>query len=685
MVTSISQLVPIQILPGVQPSSDRTPFSTQHFTFADKIRFFQGVPQKIGGWASSVFNYGATILGTCRSIFSAIVGQQLYTLIGTNTTLYALIGSSLTNITPLNTSTTGIPNSLATDFRTLGANPLTFTNGAGTISIADANASHYQVNDTITLSGLSGTIRGIASAAINGPQVIRSIVAGVSYSISVAGTATSSGTGGGAGVGIASGLVTVSAVAHGMSNGQRTKIAGAVGFGGILAVEINIEAIVRNALTNSFAVMTVGTATSAVTADGGAGTTFRTQLAAGAKDQSAAQGYGAGLYGAGLYGTALVSATGITYPRIWFFDRFEGVLIMTPGNQGGLYEWTPNTSVAPAQLSGAPDDINYAFVSNDIVVTFGHGNIPNRIFASDQGNPTQWVGSSTNQVFDDTIAGADQLTSHVNVNGVNLIFTPTRAYTFAYIGLPLVWDIALLDGSIGIIAPMARCVALGVAYWMGPKNFYMWAGGNVQVVPSADQFVATILNYVYKNLSAGQRSKIFCWFNKQFNEIWFHYPSAGANEPDRVARFNVLEQHWAPDTFDRTAAEYPDQLAQNPRLVSSSSILYQHETGNDADGAAMPFRLTSNLRGGSKENSFISSYLPDSVQTGDITVTLTAQQFTQSSAVTTQQITAVSPSTEFVPAEVQGRFWRYDIEGNVIGQSWIGGQWMENVQKGAPQ
>src|SRR5580704_1538447 len=146
MVTSVSQLLPIQILPGVQPSTDRTPFSTQHFTFADKIRFFQGVPQKIGGWVSVAFSYGLTVLGLCRSIFSAIVGQQLYTLIGTNETLYALIGSSLTNITPLNTSTNSIPNSLATDLRTLAANPLTFASGTGNITVADLNASNYLVN-----------------------------------------------------------------------------------------------------------------------------------------------------------------------------------------------------------------------------------------------------------------------------------------------------------------------------------------------------------------------------------------------------------------------------------------------------------------------------------------------------------------------------------------------------------
>lgn len=684
MVTSLSQLLPIEILSGVQPSTDRTPFSTKHFTFADKVRFFQGVPQKIGGWVSSVFNSGATILGTCRSIFSAIVGQQLYTLIGTNETLYALVGSSLTNITPLNTNTVSIPDSLATDFRTLGANPLTFVSGSGTITVADVNAANYQPSDTVTLSGLTGTINGIASSVINGPQVIRSVGSG-SYTINVAGTASSSGAGGGSGVGIASGLVTVSAMVHGMLNGQRTLIASATAFGGISTGEMNVEFIIRNAATNVFGVMTTGTATSAVTGAGGTGTTYQTQIAAGAKDQSAAQGYGAGLYGVGLYGTALVSATGITYPRIWFFDRFEGVLVMTPGNQGALYEWTPNTAVAPSQLSNAPTAINYAFVSNDILVTFGYQGVPNQIFASDQGNPNGWTASETNQVFQDTIAGADQLTSQVNVNGVNLIFTPTRTYAFAYIGLPLVWDIALLDGSIGIIAPMARCVALGVAYWMGPKNFYMWAGGNVQVIPSADQFVATILNYVYKNLSSAQRSKIFCWFNKQFNEIWFHYPSAASNEPDRVARYNVLEQHWVPDTFDRTAAEYPDQLANNPRLINSESILYQHENGTDADGESMPFQITSNLRGGSKGNTFISSYVPDSEQTGDLTVTLTTQQYPQSSANTNQQITTVTPNTEFVQAAVQGRFWQYKIEGDELGQTWLGGQWMESVQPGPPQ
>lgn len=703
MTTKVSVLQPILLTPGCQPSTDRTNLSTTLSTFSDKIRWFQGFPQKIGGWVSQAFNYGAIIQGVCRRVMSAYLGNEttLVTLIGTNSNLYALAGSTLTNITPLNTSTIASANSLATDFRALGSNPATFTSGSSMLVISDPDAAQYQNGDDVTLAGFSGTIHGIASSVINGQQVIRSIdLINSTYTVNVAGTATSSGTGGGAGVTVGSGLVTVSATAQGQTNGQRTKIASAAAFGGITIGEINAEFIVRGAQTNSFQVMTAGTATSAVTAAGGAGTTYQTQIAPGTVDENASQGYGAGLYGIGLYGSALQSTNGRTLPRIWCIDRFEADFVLSPGNQLGIYTWDGNTSIAPTLLANAPTAVNYAFSSHDIIVTFGYQGVANQIFASDQANPTNWTASSSNQVFQDTITGAGPLVSHLSCNNVDLLFTDSRVYTFTYVGLAggtgLVWDIALLDSSIGIIGQNAGCVVNGVAYWMGLKNFYMWAGGNVEIVPSATQTVPTIMNYVFENLTAAQKSKIFCWNNEQYNEIWWHYPSANSDEPDRVARLNVNDLNWVPDTFDRTAAEVPDILTPNPLLVSSESVLYQHENGVDADGAPMPFILignlrygantmTPNLRLGGKSTMMIEAVIPDSIQTGNVTLSITAKQYPQSPITTFDGDFTITPTTEIMPVQIGGRFWQYGLSGNDLGQQWIGGQWMEQIQIGPMQ
>lgn len=678
MVTTPSKPQVIEFLPGVQPNTDKTPFSTQHATSCDKVRWFQGVPQKIGGWASIVFDFNQTISGLCRRIYSAFLSAQLtlITIIGTHTTLYALSGTRLTNITPLNTATTAIANSLTSDFRTLGSNPITTVNGSSFVTIADANSANYSPGDDITLSGCT-TTNGITNTMLNAQQVIRSVGVG-NYTIKVSGNASGNGSGGGASCVIASGLLTVAATAHGQTTGQRTKLSGAATFAGLNATVINIEFIVRNAQTNTFQVMTTGTATSSVSAGGGASTAYQTQLAAGNQNEGSGQGYGAGFYGIGLYGTTLISPNGRQYPRIWYVDRFQATLMMTPGNQSGLYTWNGNTAVAPALLSGAPTAINYSFVSNDIVVTFGYQGVANQIFASDQQNPTQWTASSANQVFQDTISGAGQLISHAPVNGINLVYSKNQTYVFAYIGLPLVWSIALLSNSVGIIAPLARCVVNGVPYWMSDNNFYRWRGGNVEIVPANSQLVSTILNYVYNNLTTTQRSKIYAWYNERFGEIWFHYPSALANEPDKVARVNVNENFvWTTDTFDRTAAESPDVLALTPRLISSSDILYNHETGTDADGVAMPWSLTGNLRNIGMNSVMISAVVPDSIQTGNINLNITTFEFPQSPVPTNEKTFTITPTTPFVTVDMGGRYWQYELSGSALGQAWIAGKWQE--------
>ncbi len=680
MVTKPSELVAIECLPGVEPVTDKTAFKTQHYTFSDKIRFVDGSPEKIGGWLATAFANDATVEGTARSIFSATIDGRVYTMIGTNEKLYVLIGSTLTNITPLDTDTIAIANSLATHYATLANNPISVVIGSNVVTIADSEAAKFKVGDSVTISGAT-TTGGILNTALNAVHVIRSIGVG-SYTVRVAPSATSTTSGGGASVIRSSGLITVTAATHGQANGDRVKITGAANTGGILAAAINLEFIIRNVATNTFDVMTAGVATSSVTAAGGGSTEYQQEIPVGLLNASFGQGYGMGKYGVGLYGVSKLSTAGQLYPRIWFFDRFGNTIIMTPGNQTGLYQWDGLIAEAPELVSGAPDEINYAFVSDNIVVTLGYQE-GNEIFASDQGNITEWTASSTNQVFQDDIEGAGRFLTHVSVNGTNLLFTENQTYTFKYVGLPLIWDIQLLEPNIGIISPMARVVVEGIAYWMDDANFYKWEGGNIQVIPSNSNYQTTIYNYVFGDLNTAQKSKIFCWYNKQFNEIWWHYLSESSNEPDRIARFNVKDQTWCPDTMSRTAAEYPIISLVNPRLMNVGT-LYKHELGADDDLLPMEFTLKTNLRTAGKDTTTVVGIIPDSLQEHELALTIHSQLWPQATATMKEDIITIDSDTTYIPYTVNGRFWDYEWNGAELGQTWQMGNWQEYVQKGAP-
>lgn len=680
-MTKVSDLKEIDVAPGVMPTSDATSFDIPCWSDSLHIRFdpTTGRVRKLGGWVGNDFDYGAQIEGITRTVYSASINQKIYTVLGTNENLYSLIGSTLTNITPLQTSSVAAPDSLATHYDTLANDPFTTVNASNDVVISDAEASNYQLNDIYTISG-AVTTNGVPDTELNANHRVRAIGTGT-VTVRVATAATSSGTGGGGSVIRTSGLITLTDNGHGLADGKRVAIDDAATFGGIPDTDINLEFVIRNVTPNTFDFMTGGTANASASSGGGMSTVYFPQLTPGAENQGLGQGYGAGLYGIGLYGTALVSTQGVSFPRIWFVDRFGENLVMTPGNSGGAYAWTGSNNIAPALITNAPTDINYLFVSDSILVTFGH-DVENKIFASDQNDYTVWTASATNSVFEDVIEGAGRLISHCPVDGYNLIYTEQQTYTFKFVGGTAIWQILPLDLNIGIISPMARVSVNGIAYWMGQDNFYMFRGGKPEVMPSNFGTESTILRYVFDDLNYSQRYKCFAGYNEKFDEIWFHYPSANSNECDRIARYSRKLQCWCPDMIDRTAWEWPTTNLSNPRLANVTE-LYTHESGTDADGQPLDFFAKTKKFYTGTNTGVQVNVIPDSNMTGVIDCTISTYNYPQSQTPMFSKPMAITSTTEIYPIQTNGRLWELQIGGEELGQNFLMGQWMIDDQPGA--
>jgi len=115
--------VELRFVAGFNPEPDSTALDTLMATDGDKVRFYNGRPQTVGG-CLAISTGSSTILGTARFLYNYRKDDtSTYSIIGTNQKLYTLLGNVLTNITPLLTSTTAIANSLATNYATLGASP----------------------------------------------------------------------------------------------------------------------------------------------------------------------------------------------------------------------------------------------------------------------------------------------------------------------------------------------------------------------------------------------------------------------------------------------------------------------------------------------------------------------------------------------------------------------------------
>lgn len=133
---------------------------------SDKVRFRQGTPEKIGGWARISASY---FQGVCRSLWNWVtLASQNLLGVGTNLKFYISQQGEDTyyDITPI------------TAVRTL-TNPFTTVNGSSTVTVADASGG-YTVNSFVTFNGATA----VSGLTINGEYQITSADT-VSYTIDV--------------------------------------------------------------------------------------------------------------------------------------------------------------------------------------------------------------------------------------------------------------------------------------------------------------------------------------------------------------------------------------------------------------------------------------------------------------------------------------------------------------------
>lgn len=164
----------------------------------DKIRFRQGMPEKIGGWAQISPN---TFLGTCRSLWpwrtlanTTLIGN------GTNLKYYLTFDAAYYDITPIRTTVT------------LGANPFATSYPTNTTTVTVTHTAHGCITgDFVTFSGATA-VGGISAVTLNQEYQV-TVLGANTYTITVATGATSAATGGGSAVSAAYQINTGSAIA----------------------------------------------------------------------------------------------------------------------------------------------------------------------------------------------------------------------------------------------------------------------------------------------------------------------------------------------------------------------------------------------------------------------------------------------------------------------------------------
>jgi len=166
----------IRFQPGI--NRENTSYTSEGRWYeGDKVRFRQGLPEKIGGWQRiSVSNY----LGVCRSLWNWItLGSQNLLGVGTNLKFYIEQGGAYSDITPIRAT-----ESLTDPFETIA--------GSSIVEVTDASGG-YLDGDFVTFSGATA----VGGVTPDGEYQLTVTGSGV-YTIDVGTAASSSATGGGA-------------------------------------------------------------------------------------------------------------------------------------------------------------------------------------------------------------------------------------------------------------------------------------------------------------------------------------------------------------------------------------------------------------------------------------------------------------------------------------------------------
>ena len=483
-----------------------------------------------------------------------------------------------------------------------------------------------------------------------------------------------------------SSTLTVTDSAHGASQGDFVTFSGAASLGGnIVATALNQEYEIATIPSTSTYTITAKdadgdtlTANASDSGNGGGSIVGAYQINIGLDVFVDGTGFGAGTWGGGTWGSTS-SLSNLNQLRLWSMDSFGEDLIASV-RAGGIYYWDTSAktlgtdrAVPLTDLSGAnlaPTKGLQVLVS-DVdrhVVILGadpisggsrSGSIdPMLIAFSDQENVAEWEPKSTNTAGSLRCSSGSEIIGGLRARQETLVWTDVALYSMQFIGTPLTFGLNLINEGVSLIGPNACINTPSGVFWMDKKGFYAYTGSVAPVQCS-------VHSYVFDDLNEGQAYQFFAFLNKQFNEVGWFYSSADSTAIDRYVAYNYVDQTWNIGQLSRTAW-LDEGIVAFPRAAGKSSstpYLYQHETGNDADGSPMDDVYIESADfdiGDGEEFQFIKRMIPDVKFTGSggseqqINVVLKQRNYPGDS-LSTDQTTSFTASTTKIDMRARAR------------------------------
>ncbi len=676
---------------------DSTSYTNEGGWFdGDKVRFRNGLPEKIGGWTKYS---DSQFVGTCRALHTwTALDNTNFIGIGTSQKYYLNSGGTYYDITPLRLTT--------------GGGDVTFsaTNGSSTITVTDTDHG-ANLNDFVTFTN-AGTLGGnITADVLNQEYQIASVTASNTYTITAKDTSGSTVTANSSDSGNG-GSSTVGAyqINVGLDDNSYGTGWGAGIWGGITGSAATTAVDDGSGMTASATSVTVDSSANFETTGyllidseiiqytGKTSTTFTgllrglfgTTAATHADDATVTEALG----GWGMPATTNVAGALL---RHWSHDNFGEDLVMNV-RDGAIYYWDKSggTSSRAVEISTLAGSTNAPTIAKKVIVSERDRHVlafgcdsetasgtqdPLLIRFASQESLTEWNALPTNTAGELRIGTGSEIVTAVQTKQQTLVITDVSVHALQFIGPPFTFGITEVGRNTTIISENAAVAVEESVYWMGYREFYVYNG-------RTQKLVCPVQDFVFSDLNRDQDTKIVAGQNSAYSEVWWFYPSSDATANDRYVVYNYEQNIWYYGTLARTA--WVDRgVLLYPIAASTDNYLYYQEFGLD-DGSQSPasgitsFIESSQVTIGDGDKFFFASrVIPDITfrestnETPQVNLTLKARRFpgttynqTDTSSVIQSASTPIELFTEKADIRLRGRSFALRLESTATGVSW---------------
>lgn len=662
----------VTLRPGVNTEFTET-LNQAGYSESQLIRFREGLAQKVGGWTAF---YPYAVGGVPRAMHAwQDINEDQHLAIGSTTSLGVITSGSLSVITPQTLTTDFSP-----DFDT--------ASGSANIIVNDSNVTTITDYDSVEFR----TPVSVGGIILSGVYQVDAFLGSGQYRIVAGSEATATVSGGGAVPSFAttsgSQSIAVTLADHGLSVGNTFVAPITTTVGGVTIQGAYTVTAVSSVDVFSISVEALATSTTSGSMNGGdAQITYYIALGPAASGGA----YGTGTYSTGGYstGTSVSAQTGSPISTTdWTHDNWGSTLISVPDG-GGIYAWTPDTGFQNAKLvADAPIYNAGAFVAGPAQILLAWGSTEYHEIGvdqdplvyrwSDQLDYEFWTPGVNNpatgtysQAGSARIPTGSRIVAGLQAAQQSLLWTDLDLWAVNYLGNP---QIGLVFGQ----TPVGRsCGAIGkncvgqlgnTVMWMGRSNFFAFTGGAVQPIP------CSVWDAVFQDLDTTNMYKVRAAPNTPFNEMWWFYPSlsGGTGECDSYVKLNIIDGSWDYGTLARSA--WIDQSVLGmPIGADPNGIVYQHETGLNANGQALSWSFRTgywSIQEG-EDVAFVDFVVPDfkyglfgAAQDASVQITLYSVMYPGDTNERTYGPYTVTSSTNYVNTRLRGRQMAIEVSGN---------------------